>query len=175
MRSLMISGMLMVAMMPMIVSGQDTEAKKFSTLGQWKITAENRAVSTERWCRAAGDFDKVHVQILQGNLVPQYGEMLITVTMKQRTLPNSYKGIARLLLDNKIVATGRMDDVGNWQGHKRTAFYALATFEKVEGIKNKLKSAQKLTVAGDPKVFKPITLQRLNLHGVMQEMQRCLQ
>jgi hypothetical protein len=175
MRSLMINGMLMVVMMPTIVSAQDTEAKKFSTLGQWKITAENRAVSDERWCRAVADFDKVHVQILQGNLVPQYGEMLVTVTMKQRTLPNSYKGIARLLLDNKLVAAGRMDDVGNWQGNKRTAFYALATFEKVEGIKNKLKSAQKLTITGDPKLFKPVSLQRINLNGVMQEMQRCLQ
>jgi hypothetical protein len=175
MRSLIINGMLIVAMTPVIALAQDTEAKKFSTLGQWKITAEHRSLSDERWCRAAADFDKVHIQILQGDLGSQYGEMLVVVNMKQRTLPNSYKGIARLLLDNKMVAAGRMDDVGHWQGIKRTAFYALATFEKVEGIKNKLKSAQKLTIAGDPKLFKPVTLQRINLNGVMQEMQRCLQ
>jgi len=152
----------------------DTESKDFSNLGNWKITAEHSEPMGERWCRAIGQFDGNDVTILQGQLLPLYGKLYLDVTMHQRALPQGYEDNANLLLDGVPSATGKLQDVGDWQGDKRTAFYARATFTKVEGLEDKLRKADKLTVQSDAKNFKAVELNGLELDRVMAELRRCL-
>lgn len=150
----------------------ETETKDFLNFGKWKITAENG--DGKNWCRAIGQFDGGEVTILLGQLLPQYGGMLLSITTHQRTLPAQYKGSINLLIDNKTVATGTISDVGDWQGDKRIAFYARADFNKIEPIKEKLQQATKLTIVGDKAIFEPFELKNLDLNLVITKLQSCL-
>jgi hypothetical protein len=97
------------------------------------------------------------------------------INTEQQRLPRGYTGIAKLLLDGDIVASGRLEDAGSWEGGRRTSFVAQAIFDNIEGIKDKFQHAKTIEVIGDKRVFKPIKLEQLKLNEVMPELERCLQ
>jgi len=153
----------------------DTESKDFSKVGSWKVTAEHSEPMGGRWCRAVGQFDVNDITILLGQLASVYGRLSLQVTMHQHRLPEGYEGDAALFFDGMPAASGKIQDVGDWQGGKRTAFYSRASFNKIDELQDKLRHAHKLVINGDAKIFKPVELNELELDKVMSELQRCLQ
>ncbi len=156
------------------VQALDTHSKDFANFGGWKITAEGIDGSPKTgWCRAVGQFGGNEVTILRGGLLPAYGKLFMSITIRGQTVPESYKGIANLLLDGTPAASGVIQDVGDWRGGKRTAFYSRATFPKIDNLDGKLGGAKKLTVSAAG--FAKVELQGLELYRIAKELRRCLQ
>lgn len=150
-----------------------TTSDGFSKIDGWDIKIEHSRPMQSRWCRATKTFDSNDITILLGELIPQYGRMLFSITMHDRRLPSKYNGEVKLVIDKEIFASGNIVSVGNWEGGKRTAHYARATFKKIEDAKHKLQHGHEFAITGDEKLFKPLTLE-LDLKPVLSELQRCL-
>ena len=143
------------------------------SFGSWKITAEGVNGNPKTgWCRAVGQFGGNEITILRGNLLPLYGKMFLSITMRGRAVPERYKGNAKLLLDGTPAASGVIQDVGDWRGNKRTAFYSRATFTKIDSLDEKLGRARKLAITAEG--FAELELDGLELDRITKELRRCL-
>jgi hypothetical protein len=127
-------------------------------------------------CRAIGQINNYEIQILVGDLSERYAPLAIVVqTPKEteRSLPNSFKSNAEMLLDGEHFAAGEVISTGDVIGGKNSAHYARATFAKIKLGIIKLQNAHKLTLIAEDEAFARREIELQDMDQIIGLLKNC--
>jgi hypothetical protein len=170
--------LLAVIIVARILFISDSDTKFFSSVDGWEIKLYPPRELSRKSCMAIRRLDGVNISLRTRELPPVDNTeiwvhvIVLDVNTKQQQLRAGYVGTAKLFLNGRNIADGRLDGVGNWHNNERISSGVQMSFENIEP--SVFRDSTTLEVTGDNPPFKPIKFEKLNLGAVVGELQRCL-